>query len=100
MSDMGKTRRKFSREFKAEIVELVLHGQQTVPDVSKKHELNESSVYAWVRQAKVDGGLGRAGSLTTAEKEELSVLRRENRELRRERDFLRNAATYFAQAKK
>lgn len=96
MSTMEKPRRKFTKEFKSEVVQLVLNGQMTVPEICKKHGLYDSSVYTWVRQAKVDMGQGPPGALTTAEKEELAALRRENRELRRERDFLKSAAAYFA----
>ena len=99
MSEMSKTRRKFTPEFKAEVIQLVLSGQKTVPEICKEQDLYDSSVYNWVRQAKIDGGLGPAGALTTAEKEELTALRRENRELKRERDFLKSAAAYFAKAK-
>ena len=53
-----------------------------------------------MKQARVDNGHGPAGALTTPEKEELGVLRREVRELRRERDFLRQATAYFAKAKR
>jgi transposase len=98
---MGKkTRRKFTKEFKAEVVKLVLDGGRSVPDVCRQHDLSESSVYLWVKQAQVDRGDGPAGALTSAEKEELSQLRRECRELRRERDFLQQATAYFARAKK
>lgn len=100
MSSMASKRRKFSREFKAEVVQLVLTGRKSVPEICKEQDLHDSSVYNWVRQAKIDAGDGPTGALTTAEKEELSALRRENRELRRERDFLKDAAAYFARAKK
>ena len=100
MSVMSKKRRNFSREFKAEVVQLVLSGRKTVAQVCQEHELYDSSVYGWVKQARVDSGAGPSGTLTTTEKEELSALRRENRELRRERDFLKDAAAYFAKAKK
>ena len=63
MSTMGQKRRKFSPEFKREIVELVLKGRASVPELCQKHELTESSVYNWVRQAKVDHGQGPAGVL-------------------------------------
>ena len=95
-----KKRRQFTREFKAEVVKLVLDGGRSVPDVCRQHDLSESSVYLWVKQAQVDRGQGPAGALTTEEKEELSRLRRENRELRRERDFLEQATAYFARAKR
>jgi transposase-like protein len=49
-----------------------------------------------VSQSDVDAGKGRAGALTTAEKEELSHLRREVKVLRMEREILKKAATFFA----
>ena len=97
---MSGKRRRFTKEFKAEIVKLVLNGGRSVPEVCHEHDLGETSVYGWVKQARVDNGNGPAGALTTQEKEELSLLRRENRELRRERDFLRQATAYFAKAKR
>jgi transposase len=100
MARKKKTRRKFTKEFKAEVVKLVLDGGRSVPDVSREHDLTESSVYHWVKQAQVDRGHGPAGVLTTSEKAELSQLRRENRELRRERDFFEQATAYFAKAKR
>jgi transposase len=48
-----------------------------------------------VTQAEIDDGR-RGGSLITAEREELSRLRRENRVLREERDILKKAAAFFA----
>lgn len=95
-----KPRRKFTKEFKTEVMKLVLDGGHSVPDVCRQHDLSESSVYLWVKQAQVDRGEGAAGALTSAEKEELSQLRKENRELRRERDFLEQATAYFAKAKR
>ena len=76
---MAKLRRRFRPEFKAEIVKLITDARKTVPDVCKAHELFESSVYGWLRQAKVDNGEGRPGEVTTAEKVELTDLRREVR---------------------
>jgi transposase len=49
----------------------------------------------WVRQADRDEGLRKDG-LTTSEREELSRLRRENRQLRLEREILAKAAAWFA----
>lgn len=96
---MGKNRRNYSKEFKADIVRLIREGGQPVAQVCTKHRLNSSSVYEWLRQAEVDAGQGPAAALTTAERQELSQLRKENRELRRERDFLTEAAAYFAKVK-
>ncbi len=100
MLEVARKRRNFSPEFRAEIVGLVLDGGRSVVDVCKDHELVESSVYAWVRQAKIDRGKGPEGALTTDEREELRQLRKQNRELTRERDFLQSAAAYFARNEK
>jgi len=100
VSNMVRKRRRFSPEFKAEVVQLGVRGQKSVPEVCKEYELYDSSVYAWVRQAKIDEGQGPPGAPSSAELEELRALRKKNRELEREVGFLRDAAAYFAKAKK
>jgi transposase len=97
METMGKQRRprrSFSPEFKVEVVELVRQPGNTVGSVSRDLELTETAVRDWVRQADVDSG--RRDGLTTAEREELARLRRENRVLREERDLLKRATAFFA----
>jgi transposase len=68
--------------------------------VARDLDLTESSVRNWVAQALIDAGRGKPGALTTAEKEELTRLRKENRELRMEREILKRAAVFFAQESK
>jgi len=93
----GKRRRRVhTPEFKAETVELVRTGGRTVGQVARDLDLAESLVRGWLRQAEVDAGRGPGGALTTAEKEELSKLRREVKVLRMEREILKRAATFFA----
>ncbi len=91
-----RTRRVHTPEFKAETVALVRGGGRTAGQVARDLGLAESLVHAWLRQAQVDDGKGPAGALTTAEKEELSHLRREVKVLRMEREILKRAATFFA----
>lgn len=91
-----RTRRVHTREFKAETVALVRSGGRTAAQVARELGLADSLVHSWLRQAEVDAGRGPSGALTTAEKEELSHLRREVKVLRMEREILKRAATFFA----
>src|SRR6185295_19352968 len=91
-----RERREFTAEFKTGAVDLVLVEGKSVTDVARDLDLTRSALDKWVSQAKADAGKGRPGALTTGEKEELSRLRRENRELRMERDILKKAAAFFA----
>jgi len=95
-----RKRRTFTKKFKADVVKLVLEGGRSQAEVARQFDLSESSVNGWVKQAKVDAGQGPVGALTSAEKEELTKLRKENRELRMERDFLKKAAAFFAKHQK
>ena len=89
-----RPRRSFSKEFKAEVVELVRSSGQSVGAVARRMDLTETAVRDWVRQADIDAG--KRDGLTTAEREELSTLRKENRVLREERDILKRATAFFA----
>jgi transposase len=93
-----RKRRKFNPEFKAEAVRLARVGDRTIQQIATDLDLTESSLRSWVNQADVDAGEGPNApvALTTAEKTELSELRREVKKLRQERDILKAAATYFA----
>jgi transposase len=95
-----RPRRSFTEEFKAEVVKKVLTSGKTAGQVARELDLTETAVRAWVAQAKVDKGKGPPGALTTAEKEELARLRKENRELREDREILKKAAAFFAKHQK
>ena len=92
-----RKRRSFTPEFMAEAVKLVREGSKSLPQVAKDLDLTESALRNWVREA--EGGEDKnpaAGALTGAEREELVRLRKENRQLTMERDFLKKAAAFFA----
>ena len=94
---MGRPRRRrFTPEFKAETVRLIRETDKTVAAVARDLDLTETSVRNWVRQAEIDTGKGPAGALTSAEREELVRLRRENRQLQMEREILKKATAFFA----
>jgi transposase len=90
-----RARRQFTEEFKAGVIRLVLDDGKTVGAVAHELDLTPSTVRIWVDRARADRTKGRTG-LTTAEREELARLRKENRELRTERDILKKAAAFFA----
>lgn len=81
-------------EFRARLIELVRAGQ-TPEALARKFEPSAQTIRNWARQADLDDGRRHDG-LTTAEREELVRLRRENRVLREEREILRKAAAWFA----
>ena len=90
----ARQRRSFAPEFKAHTVELVRTSGKSVGEVCRDLDLTETAVRRWIAQADIDEG--RRDGLTTAERDELSRLRRENRVLREEREILRKAAAFFA----
>lgn len=91
-----RSRRKFTDEFKAGAVRLVLEEGQSVASVARDLSLASSVLHSWVRQAKIDAGKGPAGALTTEERKELARLRKEVRVLKTERDILKKATAFFA----
>ena len=89
-------RRRHSPEFKAGAVRLVVEQGKKVSEVARDLGINRTQLDTWVRQARIDAGQNPNGALTTAEREELARLKKENRELRMERELLKKAAAFFA----
>jgi transposase len=94
---MSKSKRanRYAPEFRRQMVELVRAGRSPMQLV-KEFGCSIWSIRNWVTQADRDAGHG-DGGLTSAEREELTKLRRENRQLKLERDILSKAAAWFAQ---
>jgi transposase len=90
-----RVRRQFTDEFRAGAVRLVLDEGKTIGAVARELDLTPSALGVWVRHAQADRTKGRTG-LTTEERAELAQLRKDNRELRMERDILEKAAAFFA----
>ncbi len=91
-----KRRRSFSEEFKREAARLVREGKRSIASVARELDVYESSLGRWVKQYDIDEGQGPEGALTTEEREELRRLRRENRQLREDREILGKATAFFA----
>ncbi len=93
---MTRKRRSFTPEYKAEVVGLVREAERSIGAIARDLGLTESAVRKWVSQSEVDAGRGDGKTLTTVEREELAQLRRENRQLRMEREILKKATAFFA----
>ena len=90
---MGKV---YPPEYRQQAVELYrLDESTTFADVAREMGCSSEAVRAWVRQADIDAGRRDDGP-TSAERDELTELRRENRRLRKEREILKAAAAFFA----
>ena len=92
---MPRHRSPYPAEFRRQIVDLVRSGR-TPEELSREFEPTAQAIWNWVRQADRNEGGRRDDALPLAEREELSRLRRENRQLRQERDILAKAAAWFA----
>jgi transposase len=94
---MPKTRLPYSPEFRRQMVDLVRAGRDPA-DLAREFEPTAQSISHWVAQADRQGGRReeKGGGLTAAERNELARLRRENKQLRLERDILSRAAAWFA----
>jgi transposase-like protein len=96
-----RKRRAFTPAYKAEVVELIRASGKSIGAVTKDLGLTETAVRSWVRQAEIDGGGGGAvGALTSAERTELTDLRRRVKTLEMERDVLKKATAFFAKESK
>ena len=92
---MPRTRNPYPAEFRDQIVELHRAGR-SVEELAREFEPCVATIHTWVKQAARHDGQ-RADILSSAEREELRRLRKENRQLRQERDILSKAAAWFAQ---
>ena len=95
---MRKTKNRHHAEypeaFREQMVELVRKGR-TPNELAREFEPSAAANRKWVHQADLDEGR-QADGLTTPERSELVQLRRENRQLKEEREILKKAAAWFA----
>jgi transposase len=89
-----RKRRKFTEAFKADAVKLYKTGGRSIAQVATDLDLTETALRAWVKRAETDAGKGPPNLLTTAERDELSELRKRVRRLEMEREILKKAAAF------
>lgn len=89
---------KYSAEFRHEAVRLVLVSDESRAVVARRLGINETTLRNWVADHLAEEARGSDPlAIGVSEREELRQLRKENAELRTEREILRKAAAYFAQ---
>ena len=91
---MAKVHRAYRPEFRQQMIELVRAGRSP-EELGREFEPSGQTIRNWVVQADRDAGR-RADGPTSAERDELARLRRENRQLKLEREILSKAAAWFA----
>lgn len=91
-------RTRYPAEFRQQILELVRAGR-SAKALAQEFEPSEQTIRNWVKQADLDNGR-RTDGLTSEEQAELRRLRRENRQLKLEREILKKAAAWFARETK
>ena len=90
MSNTNRQRRKFTDEFKEQIVQLYLNGKSK-SEIRKEYDLYASTLDNWIKQHQDTGSFKTKDNLSDAEKE-LIELRKKNKQLEMENDILKQAA--------
>lgn len=91
---MPKTHHPYPPEFRQQILELV-HAGRSPDELAQEFEPTAQTIRNWIKQTELDHGQRQEG-FTREEKEELARLRKENKQLRQEREILSKAAAWFA----
>lgn len=94
---MPKTKPPYPAQFREQMIELVSVGK-TPAQLSREFGCTAQTIANWVAQSAIDAGKTRPGKegLSSVEREELNRLRRENRQLKLEREILSKATAWFA----
>ena len=90
------TRRRFTDEFKLEAVRLIRESGRPVAQVARELGISDNILYRWRSEPQQIESQGGTRQSVRTEQDELTRLKRENETLRKERDFLKRAAAFFA----
>ncbi|OZG74412.1 hypothetical protein BTA51_05225 [Hahella sp. CCB-MM4] len=95
------TRKKYSKEFKLDAISLVLDQGYSQTDAARSLGINSTMLGRWIKEhRKEDGQAFRGNGKLTPEQEEIRRLKQENRQLKMEREILKEAAVFFAKETK
>ena len=95
---MTKVRKKYTPEFKLEMIKLVEEQGQKIGAVATQYEIGESSLKAWLKRyrAEQQGKPLDKGNALTEEQREIQRLKKEVAQLKLERDILKKASALLA----
>lgn len=88
--------KRFTKEHKSDAVKYYRESGLSCQEAARNLAIAPSTLRGWVEQAEIDDGNGPEGALITEEREELRRLRRENKELRMQCEFLKKTTVFFA----
>jgi len=91
---MPKTHRPYPKEYRQQILELARAGR-SAEELAREFEPTAQCIRNWIKQDELDHGKRQDG-LASEERSELARLRRENKQLKQEREILAKAAAWFA----
>jgi transposase len=92
-------RRRYSREYKQEAVQLVQQSDTSISEIARNLGINDNMLRRWVKEATEPGKQAFPGH-GHARDEEIARLKKELLQVKKERDFLKEAAAYFAKESK
>lgn len=96
-----RKRRKFSKEFKIDVVNMIRTGDKSVVDLSKELDIHDVTLYSWLRKYKEDKEEAFPGEgKLKASDEELRKLRKQLADVTEERDILKKAINIFSKDQK
>lgn len=88
-----KTSKQYTETFRKEAVNLVLEQGYTVPQAAKALDIPTKLLYSWRKRHEKESS---SNVLTSAERQELIALRKENKLLKMEKETLKKASAFFA----
>ena len=96
-----RKRRKFSKEFKLDVINMVKLGEKNVREISKELYIQDVTIYSWIRKYKEEKeeAFPGEGKLKPSE-EELRKLRKQLADVTEERDILKKAISIFSKDQK
>ena len=96
---MGKSKRKYTKEFKIETVRLLENGEKSGPEIERDFGIGRGQIYRWRAKLLSEGIRAFPGNGNVRDEEHARLLK-ENALLREEREILRKALAIFSRAKR